>query len=460
VCKKAWSPVVPLLGGLFVYIMKKNTNKIVTQLSAILLAGVFVSCDSALNTNYDSHFTEDGYLIADSTFNVQTDDSLKSVSFYTEVSGSMNGFFRNNMPNRFKKDVWQILNHYAQLNSTVTTLTNDGSSGAVVPYGQFQMMMNAGAFVSTASTKIPVMINSIMSELDAKGQDVAVLISDMKYSPVGAAAPAALLQQYSTDISRIFAKYNYAVSLVCATSEYFDKNGNIACDISPYYYLIVGKNAQVIKMRNDISAMLQMNGSFVDNIDTGVNFDNTSYSFGISNRCDQLESEPTFKSYEEVEDGDTCKINLKVDISKYRWIVANKDYFAKAFNAKSIYGSDVQVGKINITEENITDRKIQRVAIAEVELKVFNMATESDVIEWVVTLPESDYTLFLPFCGAISEDDITKTYSLENFLKGMFCGGILNTKPKPNYILVSKNNTSVKKNKHYAAFNSKSSKPA
>ena len=67
------------------------------------------------------------------------------------------------------------------------------------------------------------------------------------------------------------------------------------------------------------------------------------------------------------------------------------------------------------------------------------MPTDSDVIEWTMELPDGDYTLFGPFCGATTEEDVSKSYSIEDFLVGMFYGGVVNSTLEPNYILVSKN---------------------
>ena len=42
------------------------------------------------------------------------------------------------------------------------------------------------------------------------------------------------------------------------------------------------------------------------------------------------------------------------------------------------------------------------------------------------------------FENAFDENDVTKSYSVLDFIKGMFYGGVLNTQPKPSYILISK----------------------
>ena len=66
------------------------------------------------------------------------------------------------------------------------------------------------------------------------------------------------------------------------------------------------------------------------------------------------------------------------------------------------------------------------------------MPSDSEVIEWTLQLPDLDITDFAPYLGAVSESDIAKSYSLEDFIKGMFYGGVVNDTLKHNYILISK----------------------
>lgn len=408
----------------------------VTAIVTICITGC-----SNLNTNYDSHFTEDGELIKDSTivdFKLQQPSKVK---FYVEVSGSMNGFFRANCPTNFKTDVWQIMSYYSPLSSDVCILTNDGNQGSNIGMNQFQTMMNTGSFISTSSTKVPLMLQTIIDNLDADAGEVAILISDMKYSPIGSAAPNVLMTQYSTDVSAILGKYGKAVSLIGATSNYLDKSGNEICASSPYYYFIIGNAEQVAEMRNGVSSLLEKSGHFIDNIDSGFDFGSPKCSFGVSNRCDQLDEQPTFTGYEELDGNDTCYIDIKIDLEDYRWRIADKSVFAQAFKVTPKYGSEVKVGNIEIKAENITgDKKeLKRKATAIVKLYVFNMATDSEVIEWNLELPDTDYTLFGDyFDNTTGEDDPSKSYSLIDFVKGIFQGGVVNKKLTPNYILVSK----------------------
>lgn len=416
----------------------KSQKSLLEKLLSLVIAISLISCDP-VNTNYNDHFTDEGYFINDSTKRVESQILLSRIKFYVEVSGSMNGFFRANVPTKFKKDVWEICSYYESISHNVTILTNNGSKGANLPMAQFQTKMNTGAFISAASTKVPVMLNSILSSLDTDNGEVAVLISDMKYSPVGSAAPNVLITQYSTDISKILGNFGKSVCLVCATSDYLDRTGNVKTKRSPYYFFIMGNSNAVAEVRDGISTLLKGNDSFVDNIESGFDYGHPKYSFGIPNKCYQLDDEPTFLQYEEADEVDTCTIKLKVDLKPYRWLMTDKKYLKEAFKIKPLYGSTIEIGNIDMEVKNITDTKLQRTAIATIELKLSNMPTDSEVLEWTLELPNTDYTLFSEFCGSTDENDYTKSYSIEAFMKGIFYGGLVNKTLESNYILVSKN---------------------
>ena len=404
-----------------------------------LLVGILCISCTDVNTNNDPHFDKEGCLIRDTL----DTDSFKlvhpnKIKFFVEVSGSMNGFFRANAPTKFKEDVWRVLSYYAPVADNVTILTNDGDAGASVSISSFQTQMNTGAFVSSASTKVPVMLQSIINSFEPDNGEVAVLISDMKYSPVGSAAPDVLLTQYSTDLSTILGKFGKAVCLVGAKSQYLEKTGNAVCQESPYYFLIMGNQEYVADLRNGISTLIENNGNLIGNIESGFNYGTPTYSFGISDNCFQKDDEPTFLEYDPSVN-DTCLIKLRVNLANYRWAITREDIFPKAFQCKAIYGSEVIVGDIKYYVQNITDKNLDRTAYAEVDLKICNMATDSEVIEWTLQLPDLDITEFAPYLGATTENDVTKTYSLEDFIKGMFYGGVVNHPLKPNFILISKN---------------------
>lgn len=409
----------------------------------LLMIALYVgSCSGVINTNCDPHFTEDGILVRDSNSEaVFTPTAPGKIKFYIEVSGSMNGFFRRGIPTDFKTDVWQVLSFYAPIAPHVTELTNSGNIGRTFLLNDFRTKMNTGSFVSTASTRVPEMLNTIYSDFDAEAGEVAVLISDMKYSPVGQAAPGVLLEQYAIDISKILGQHGLAVSLILATSSFADKQGQVVCENSPYYYLVIGNPEQVAFVRNGISTLLKDKEHFIDNIETGFDYGPITYSFGISHGCYQMNMEdPTFCDYDPSSE-DPFTIQLLVNLENYRWRLADEVVLRQSFKAQCLYGSEVTIGNIAIEVQNKDAQHLMhRTAVASIELKLSNMPTDSEIIEWSIDLPDADYTLFAPFVvGAVNDNDATKSYSVESFINGMFYGGIVNKLLKPQYILISKN---------------------
>lgn len=418
----------------------KKSGFIFLIVSIIGLVILTISSCGDINPVDKKHFDEEGNLLPDSDsvrqFKLQPPLKIK---YYVEESGSMNGFFRSNRATDFKADVWQIMSYFSGMQSEITMLTNEGNTGAKESLSSFKTKMNTGSFDSGASTQVPIMINSIMGDINPDKGEIAILISDMKYDPVGVEAPEVLLTQYSSDISEIIGRYNNAVCLVGATSSYLDKAGIVLTNNSPYYFFIIGKAENVAFMRNSISTLLINNGHFIDNIESGFDYGPIEYSFGMPDNCWQKDNfNPTFVGYDP-SDTDTCTICLKVSLENYRWVTADSLYFSKGFKVNSLYGSGVKVDNIKYEIENISGKQLTRKATATVELKVFKMPMDADVLEWTLELPDSDVTKFSPYLDAQSPNNVDKTYSLENFLKGMFYGGVVNKTLKPNYILISKN---------------------
>ena len=408
----------------------------VASMAAFIASLCFVSCSSPINTINDPHFEENGIYL----------DSLgapfqaimpTSLDFYVEVSGSMNGFFRANKVTAFKTDVWAIVSSFGS--PGVSVLSNTGTQATKYTGDQFRSRMNSGGFVSTTETQVPAMLENILSKLDYDNGAVAVLISDMKYSPVGNRALPVLLQQYATDIRNIVGKYpGSAYSLVGAYSEFIDARGNVACEKSPYYYLIVGQDVCVAEVRNSITTILSARDNYLDNIETGFDYKRPAYGFGVPDNVIQLDNEPTFYNYD-VSYSDTCKVVLNLDLSDFRWLIASdEDILRKCIKVKAAYGSEIEVGKIAI---NINNHNQKRRAIASVELKLWNMPMDADVIEWTLDHPENTATdTFMQIQNAAAEADLTGSFSLANFIQGLFQAVQNHWNQEPNRILISKSN--------------------
>jgi len=407
------------------------------SLGALLVFGIGLiinGCGSVVNTNNNSHFTPDGHLIPETTTPQFQRKIPSSVKFYVEVSGSMNGFFRANRPTDFKSDVWNVLNAFPNLTPQVSILTNDGTQGATLPLKEFQDYMNKGTFVSSQSTKVPKMLQTIIDSLNTNEGEVAVLISDMKYSPVGSAAPEVLMSQYETDISNIIRNFGKAISIICTTSDYLDKSENVISKRSPYYFVILGNQENVAEVRNNISLHLNKTKNFVDNIESGFIYGNPDYSFGIPINCNQFEEEPTFTGATQ-----PCTIRLKIPLENYRWIMTDEEIFKEALKVKTVYGSTFEIDDIKIEVNDVKGaaKELCRVATATVDLKLTFMPSTSEVIEWNLDLPVKDYTLFNEFLeDATNENDPNKSYSVLTFFNGVF-QGVTTHDMQPNYILIS-----------------------
>lgn len=411
----------------------------VASLAALIASFCFVFCSSPINSINDPHFDENGVYLDSlgATFQAVMPTSL---DFYVEVSGSMNGFFRANRTTAFKTAVWAIVSNFGS--PGVSVLSNSGTQATKYTGDQFRNKMNSGGFVSTAETQVPAMLESILSKLDYENGAVAVLISDMKYSPVGNRALPVLLQQYATDIRNIVGKYpGSAYSLVGAYSEFLDARGNVTCEKSPYYYLVIGKDVCVAEIRNCITTILSDRENYMDNIETGFDYKRPAYGFGVPDNVIQLDNEPTFYNYD-VSYSDTCKVVLNLDLSDFRWLVASdEDVLRECLKVKAAYGSEMEIGKINISTNNHNQKKLERLAVASVELKLWNMPMEADVIEWSLDHPEYSVTdTFMQIQNAAAEADLTGSFSLANFIQGVFQAIQNHWNQEPNRILISKSN--------------------
>ena len=405
----------------------------------IAIAIGLVSCSSPINSINDPHFDESGVYL-DSLGSTFQSAFPTSLDFYVEVSGSMNGFFRANRPTAFKTDVWAIVSNFD--NPGVSVLSNTGTQATKLTGDQFRSKMNSGGFVSTASTQVPAMLETILKSLDYDNGAVAVLISDMKYSPVGSKAMSVLLQQYATDIRNIVGRFpGSAYSIIGAYSEYLDAKGNVACEKSPYYYVVIGKDVCVAEVRNCITTIISDKNNYLDNIETGFDYKRPAYGFGVPDNVIQLDEEPTFYNYD-VSYSDTCKVVLNLDLSDFRWLIASdEDVLRECLKVKAAYGSEIEVGKIAISINNHNQKKLERLAVASVELRLWNMPMDADVIEWTLDHPEYSVTdTFMQIQNAAAEADLTGSFSLANFIQGVFQAVQNHWNQEPNRILISKSN--------------------
>lgn len=412
--------------------------KVCKNLGLLLSVLAFSSCfrSSPVNAIYHPSFTEEGELVDSMAYFESSMPS--SVQLYVEASGSMNGFFRSNRVTAFKADVWSIFSNFKPLANGIYVFEN-GRIPRQVSLENFQTYMNQGKFLSAYSTQVPEMVESILSQLNSERGEVAVLVSDMKYSPTGQKDMQVRVSQYASDIRNTVNRYPVSLSLIAAYSQFLDKKGNSICDSSPYYFLVIGKAQYVTRMRNHIATMLSQFGHYAGSIDMGMEYQQPQFTLSKIDNALLLEKQPTLYGID-TEYNDTCSFTIQADVKDYPWGMIDGEAFKKCLKVKMAEGSTCLIDTVTFDVDNTVDKMLKRKATAMIRVKVTDMIADADVMEWSLDIPDQvGLENFLPFMGAQSEDEVNKTYSLEGFLQGCcsvksnFCG------KQPNHILLSKN---------------------
>ena len=338
---------------------------------------------------------------------------------------------------KFKNDVWSVITDFVSSDGHVNVFGEQSRAAVAVPVNTFRDGMNKGAFVSGSSTDVPDMISRMLDNVDVKSSEVGVLISDMKYDPVGNSALQALLTQYSTDIRNVMMRHrNVAVCLIAATSEYIDKNGNEATPDSPYYYLVVGNKANVVYMRNFIATLLNHNKTFVDEIEWGIDYLSPSITISDADYLTEIEANKSYGGFD-----DECSIVLDIDLTNYPWAFENKDYLVRNLSIKSENGAEavIDVKKIAYDVSFDDGKQLKRTAIAKVPVKIQNMYDESDVFEITLNCPETQEpnARFMRYLNSQNVNDVTTTFSMEGLLRGFYSSMERFKEASPVHLLIS-----------------------
>lgn len=426
--------------------MKKALLLIIVAAAALVGLCLLIGCDRDVNSIQDPHFDADGAPL-DSAITFFEPQTPEAVRLYIETSGSMNGFFRANCPNRFKKTVWSVFSGLEPLaGGLVSTMSNGGDIDAPIKLTDFRVKMNAGAFVSNTSTHIPAMLYNILQSADTARNEVAVLVSDMKYSPVGRSA-ATELNQYQEQIRNTLAMFpGMAVSFVCAMSEYLATNGSVVQGQSPYYFIIVGPSANVAEIRNDIAHWCEFTDSYVESGDMGMSYLTPSYE--IDSVSNGLVSAIYPKSL--ITDfsralSDTCSFVVRVDMTGFPWRAMTADALGKCLRATATYGSTVDAellgGDGHLVDDHAYKRLFQRVAYADFLVKVYNFVFDDEVVEWTFSnqpLDDISYTAgFRNIINAQDENDLSGTFSFNQFIAGCYNARLNTCREEPVRILIS-----------------------
>lgn len=424
----------------------KRTTTFITALVLLSCVSIIVtSCGRDINSIQDTHFDTDGEPL-DSTITYLTPKLPESIKLYVETSGSMNGFFRANKANNFKKTVWSVFSGLAPISgNAVYPMSNGGDIDAPVTVADYRKRMNAGEFVSNTSTHIPAMLHNIMENIDTTKNEVAVLVSDMKYSPMGKSA-APELSQYQEQIRNIVGVHpNFSLSFVCATSEFLAPNGSVVEESSPYYFIIIGKADNVAAVRNDISRWCEVTNSYVESGDMCMTYQTPEYTIEtVKNGVKHYDYPNNVITTFDQEVNDTCSFIVRVNMNAYPWGTVDADILKDCFKAKAVYGSSVDYELLTTPEHLVDDHayksEFKRRSYADFLVKVYNVALDDEVVEWTFTNRPFDGRYIVDFNNMINaddENDLSGTFSFNKFLEGCFNARLNTFNEEPVRILVS-----------------------
>ncbi len=324
-------------------------------------------------------------------------------------------------------------------------MSNGGDIDAPVTLVNFLDNMNAGAFISSSSTNIPAMLHNIIGDIDTAKNEVAILVSDMKYSPMGKTAAPKLLQ-YQEQIRNVIGIHpNVSLAFVCANSEFLNKNGSVAEENSPYYFIVIGKSENVAAVRNDIARWCEATNSYVESGDMAMNYHTPSYEIkevrnGILSASYPQNLITTFDRNL----SDTCTFIVRVNMTGYPWGAVDADVLKDCFTAEAVYGSSVDVDLLtdesHLVDDHAYKGEFKRMSYADYLVKLYNVVLADEVIEWSFTNKPFDgrYTMnFNDIIAAQNENDLSGSFSFDKFLEGCFNARLNTFDNEPVRILVS-----------------------
>lgn len=402
--------------------MKKTIIPIISGVALLSCIYALNSCGSSdINSIGDTHFESDGMPLDSLDFFIPQRPT--SAKLYIETSGSMNGFFRANQTNKFKKTVWSVFSGLQHVtDNNIHTMSNAGDIDNPIDFPTFRNKMNRGEFVSQTDTHIPMMLANIISNIDPKKDEVAILVSDMKYSPMGKdAAPA--IDQYQEQIRNLTARHKYGVAFVCAESEFLNKANDVVEEHSPYYYIIIGKPENVAAIRNDIMNWCEATNSFIESADMGMNYQNPPYAIhSIKNGMAHPDYPNNVITTFSRDVSDTCSFVVRVDMTGYP-AGFSPEQLDSCFNATATYGASITHNIIDLQDDHHVKGQFERKAYTDYLIKVFDFPLDDEVVEFTFTNRPLDgcyNARFNDILSGTNERELDKTFSFNKFIEGHY----------------------------------------
>lgn len=398
----------------------------------ILLASLlFIACGQKINSIEHPSFDENGVLNEDISDAFYSAVPTASIRFYIEASGSMNGLFRPGKPTAFKRNMWSVLSRNRERIPGVKAFINGTSRVVDYSIDDFRTRMNNGGLISAASTVVPDMLQKVLNDLGTGECEVAVFVSDMKYSPVGGSATA--IDQYAIDIQSMFSSHrNYSVSVIGLESEYIAVNGSVACPEFPYYMLVIGEGPKAAFARNQIMSALGGEDAVKGCIDYNASYGCPYYSvypiagvLGLKQNIHEVAAGRdkcfySFSGYSPAAGVAEFVVAIRGQHIPYS-ILSSLD--RDDFTLNSYTGGSKLDWEL-VEEPSLRsadDKRVNQFVDPNLFLKIRieEMLLPTDVISIRLKTPKEETQWIRKYYGASREGDLHKTFSINGFIDGL-----------------------------------------
>ena len=399
---------------------------------ALVIAIISIcGCKHSINEiGYDS-FTDDGVLKAEVIDRFYTAVPADKIQLYVETSGSMNGLFRARKSNAFKTDMSAFLLKVPNIIG-VKAFTDGSTNTKSYSANSFRKNMNDGSFVSSMTTEVPQMLQVILNDLKDGQCDVAVFVSDMKYSPKGGSATA--MDQYALEIETMFNNFqDYSVCVIGFESEFIAANGKTACEFFPYYMIVIGEGPQVSYVRNLILSELENNGHVQGYLDFNQSYGCPYYSIlPIHGALGGLRPNPnesassnkgmyhSLLGYSMLPDSEFI---VAIREQHLPWDIY-KSIDASSFEVKStVTGGSIpfEVLDEEPSMKSSEDAMVKKYVQPSHYIKVLpkDILSGTEVISIRLLEQKANVSWIQKYYGAQREEELDKTFSMDRFIEGL-----------------------------------------
>ena len=129
---------------------------------------------------------------------------------------------------------------------------------------------------------------------------------------------------------------------------------------------------------------------------------------------------------------------LGVKLENYRWLLTtDSEKLKESFHIESKNGAKIAVDSISYVIHDTVNKQLQRDVLAKIHISVTQMPFECDVLSWNISVPSTD-TSKLQMLFTDTPNSINQTFSIKEFITGMFRASLVNNDGNENYIHIAK----------------------